>query len=265
MGRFALYFAFLLKHSFFIILIHLSVGTALKNGYVSDTGNREEGLFSVDPDLFLTISSEPDCPKRAWYKPWTWFTETKCDRRLELNWINFDRIFVEDNHVEDYVGVFQWDPASKSSPQPPPTPQNEHMCPVKSRSEAASGYCKTTLRYEKPTGNLSSEAVENPCFLGYWIAYVRTIRKLNDSSNDSLDSSWFSPQSDSRGVSSTVGVVKSKCLRLYPCWMAELKKTIGDLPLTSLLIPGTHNSGSWEPYQGLLQSEINPLSTYEIT
>lgn len=238
------------EFGFFILVFSVKVSS--KRSPVED-----EGLFSTEPDLFLTVSSEPDCPHRSWYKPWTWFTETKCDRRLELNWINFDKVFEERDveQVEDYVGVFRWDPTSDSSPQPPPLPLDDHRCPVRTRSEAAAGYYKTTLRYERPgdeNGDLSPRGLKNPCFLGYWIAYVR-MRKFNDgriSNNNESDSTI---------------VVKSKCLRLYPFWMAELKEAIGDLPLTSLMIPGTHNSGSWERYKGLLQSEINPVTTYEIT
>lgn len=245
------------EFTLFLLIFSAQVSSRRSPVDDGDDGIWDEDLFSTEPDLFLTVSSEPDCPHRSWYKPWTWFTETKCDRRLELNWINFDKIFEgrDVKQVEDYVGVFRWDPTSDSSPQPPPLPLDDHRCPVRTRSEAASGYYKTTLRYERPSENgyLSPGGLKNPCFLGYWIAYVR-MRKFNDGRMIS----------NNNGSDSTI-VVKSKCLRLYPFWMAELKEAIGDLPLTSLMIPGTHNSGSWERYKGLLQSEINPVTTYEIT
>ncbi|CAL8117956.1 unnamed protein product [Orchesella dallaii] len=87
--------------------------------------------------------------------------------------------------------------------------------------------------------------MKDPCFLGYWIAYIRVTTTADNGTT-------------------TTKVLKSNCLKLHPFWMAELGETIGDLPVTSLIIPGTHNSGSWEKYKGVV-SEINPLSAYEIT
>lgn len=237
---------------------------------------RTSGLFDNEPDLFLTVSSEPDCPHRRWYKPWSWFTETKCDRRLELNWINFDKTFpstrdLTGKKVHDYVGVFQWDPTSNTSPQPPPPPSMDHRCPVTSISQAASGYFKTTLRYNKQGFNqklnksLTSGGLKSPCILGYWIAYVRTIRESFNSSYQSIKINPLEMPSTSSAVKEKTMILKSNCLRVRPFWMHELKEVIGELPVTSLMIPGTHNSGSWEAYKGLLQSEINLLSAYEIT
>ena len=61
---------------------------------------------------------------------------------------------------------------------------------------------------------------EDPC-LGFWVALIRN------------------------------GQVEIKnCLRIYPNWMREHQNVIGDTPLHSLIIPGTHNSGSWREYEG---------------
>ena len=37
------------------------------------------------------------------------------------------------------------------------------------------------------------------------------------------------------------------CLLIRPRWMWEEKDVIGNMPLNSLMIPGTHNSGSFIP------------------
>ena len=35
------------------------------------------------------------------------------------------------------------------------------------------------------------------------------------------------------------------CLQIRPRWMWEERDVIGNMPLNSLMIPGTHNSGSY--------------------
>ena len=42
-------------------------------------------------------------------------------------------------------------------------------------------------------------------------------------------------------------VLKMNCLLIRPRWMWEEKDVIGNVPLHSLMIPGTHNSGSFIP------------------
>ncbi len=36
------------------------------------------------------------------------------------------------------------------------------------------------------------------------------------------------------------------CLRIRPTWMNEEREVIGDVPLSTLMLPGTHNSGAYE-------------------
>ncbi|XP_035717341.1 PI-PLC X domain-containing protein 1-like isoform X1 [Vespa mandarinia] len=38
----------------------------------------------------------------------------------------------------------------------------------------------------------------------------------------------------------------SSCLRIWPTWMYDLRRQLGRLPIGSLMIPGTHNSGCYE-------------------
>lgn len=38
----------------------------------------------------------------------------------------------------------------------------------------------------------------------------------------------------------------SSCLRIWPTWMYDLRRQLGRLPIGSLMIPGTHNSGCYK-------------------
>ncbi|CAG7834830.1 unnamed protein product [Allacma fusca] len=78
------------------------------------------------------------------------------------------------------------------------------------------GYIKSDYRLPR----LSLTDREDSC-LGFWIALIRDER-----------------------------VLLRNCLRIYPKWMKENRNIIGDMPLSSLIIPGTHNSGSWREYEG---------------
>ena len=40
-------------------------------------------------------------------------------------------------------------------------------------------------------------------------------------------------------------VLRMNCLLIRPRWMWEERDVIGNMPLNSLMIPGTHNSGSY--------------------
>ena len=42
-------------------------------------------------------------------------------------------------------------------------------------------------------------------------------------------------------------VLRMNCLLIRPRWMWEERDVIGDIPLNALMIPGTHNSGSYIP------------------
>ncbi|ODM98013.1 PI-PLC X domain-containing protein 1 [Orchesella cincta] len=95
-----------------------------------------------------------------------------------------------------------------------------------------SGSIKSSVRYERRTLSASMERC-----LGFWVAYLRT----------------------EDGVTS---VLKSSCLQVYPTWMKDLKNEIGNVPLHSLMIPGTHNAGSWIYYQGLPSEGVLIEYTY---
>jgi hypothetical protein len=104
----------------------------------------------------------------------------------------------------DYVGLFSYDP-TPSITNPP------LVTAMVNASMASQGYFKTTNRFGRP--EIDSEDRGDNC-LGFWIAYVRNEEPL-----------------------------KVNCFRKYPRWMNNLRDTIGDTPLSFLMIPGTHDAG----------------------
>ncbi|CAL8147919.1 unnamed protein product [Orchesella dallaii] len=76
------------------------------------------------------------------------------------------------------------------------------------------GYVKTDRRLDR----LPIMTDESRC-LGYWIAYIRD-----------------------------EDIIQKNCISTFPRWMHELRDVIGDAPLHSATLPGTHNSGSWKEY-----------------
>jgi hypothetical protein len=134
------------------------------------------------------------------------------DRRLEINWNNF-----RDWKNGDLVGIFDFnvekDPPSK----------DKNKCIVELAKESVSvtaprGSHRSSVRYERRQLSINCEKC-----LGWWVAYLRF-----------QAGSWV--------------VVKSNAFRIWPIWMREIKDVIGNIPLYSLMIPGSHDAGSWQEY-----------------
>ena len=51
--------------------------------------------------------------------------------------------------------------------------------------------------------------------------------------------------------------MKVNCMRLRPNWMYEDRHIIGDMPLHSLMIPGTHNAGAYDANVGVSEDFCN--------
>jgi len=135
----------------------------------------------------------------------------KLDRRIELNWNNY-----EDFHRGDFVALFDFDVSNLRDVKVEELESAAKECIGVTES---SGSYLTSTRWEKKDLNFKQDP-----FLGYWIAYI-------GERNGSLQ------------------VLQTNSLRLWPTWMNDMKKCIGDIPLHSLMIPGTHDSGSWRPYE----------------
>jgi len=136
------------------------------------------------------------------------------DRRLELNWNNF-----RDHRNGDLVCLFDFNVEKELPPN-----KDKTKCIVELAKESASvtgirGSHRTSVRLERRDYSMNCE--KN---LGWWVAYLRF-----------QAGSWV--------------ILKSNNLRIHPTWMRELKDVIGNIPLHSLMIPGSHDAGSWMEYE----------------
>lgn len=81
------------------------------------------------------------------------------------------------------------------------------------------GFYRTSVTF--PMFEFTAQDLKYQC-LNFWVAYVR-------------------------GKNETVAV---ECLKIRPTWMWDSRKLIGGFSLSQLMIPGTHNSGSYQDYRG---------------
>jgi len=134
-------------------------------------------------------------------------------RLIELNWINGDSIPVDiDAESDDWIGLYDQDPLAEPTQPLVQINASEH-----------DGYFKTNIQYDPSNqSNLSmtTEVVEDLC-LGYWIGYIHN---------------------------GTIIAVNS--LKLQPSWMWQNRELLGPVALRNLVLPGTHNAGSYRSYNG---------------
>lgn len=128
----------------------------------------------------------------------------------------------------DWVGLFNSNP-TKATTKAVPLAQ----FPVRT----ATGYNVTDTRLEI-IDRTHAKAEEDSC-VGFWVGYYR---KVNNAET----------------------LLTSNCLRVYPTWMNDLKNTIQAVPLRSLMIPGTHDAGAWQHYDGTVGSD-NIIAKYTYT
>ena len=57
-------------------------------------------------------------------------------------------------------------------------------------------------------------------------------------------------------------VLAVDCVKSQPVWMWDIKDYIGSIPLHALMIPGTHNSGSFDKFESYTDDTI--LMRYSI-
>ncbi|XP_054717027.1 PI-PLC X domain-containing protein 1-like isoform X2 [Uloborus diversus] len=79
------------------------------------------------------------------------------------------------------------------------------------------GYYRTRVLF--PRIEFIDNKLSDGC-LGYWIGYINLNR-----------------------------LVAKSCIRARPHWMNEMQDVIGNKTLKDLMLPGTHNAGSYEPYR----------------
>ena len=139
--------------------------------------------------------------------------------------IELNWVHLESNN--GWVGLFYYDPSAAGV--------FDHVSAALFRVDVTSqdGTIRTDIQLELGnTTNISSQT----CY-GYWIAYFQD-------------------------GSSTPSV--TNCYRLYPTCMNDLKDEIGDRPLHSIMIPGTHDAGAWKIYNPATDDIISKITyTYE--
>jgi hypothetical protein len=139
------------------------------------------------------------------------------NRMLEMNWNNLVLL------SGSWIGIFNYDPLESSG-----VDHFENALQRLSPLEAGTGTLKSDVRFKELDFQAGINTTDDGC-IGFWLTF-------------------FSEEN----VPAT-----SNCLKLYPNWMNDLKDTIGETPLTSLMIPGTHNAGAWHIYAG--KSDDNNL------
>lgn len=105
-------------------------------------------------------------------------------------------------------------------------PVNNPVDPLKRvmAADYPSGSYTTSVMFPRP--DLNNISMERQC-LGFWIGYIR--------------------------LGSTIA---SDCLKIQPNWMWEIQNEISPLRFRELMIPGAHDSGSYEYYVGKVTDNI---------
>ncbi|GFY43127.1 PI-PLC X domain-containing protein 1 [Trichonephila inaurata madagascariensis] len=106
----------------------------------------------------------------------------------------------------DIINVYNQDPIHNSSQKPLLT-----MYPKK----YPSGYFRTSIKIPVEASFLNPQQ-KNPC-MGYWATYFNDKGKIQ----------------------------ASTCLKMHPFWMERISKYISHLRLDEIMIPGSHDSGSF--------------------
>ena len=138
-------------------------------------------------------------------------------RRLELNWVN-----PPDVRETDYVGLYRRDPQWYGLFTNKPI--------VRVAASQPGQYYLTSEEF--PDNNhLHPYLVETPlttrCQHHYWIAYIRAGR-----------------------------VLAVNCIKTQPQWMWEMKDYIGSIPLHAVMLPGSHNSGSYDKFESYADDTV---------
>lgn len=153
------------------------------------------------------------------------------DRELEFNW----EIPCSSGNIQLWIGLFNTNPDILSFKEATSLAQ-AGLNPT----DYPEGYYRTNISLGRPVfpGDWNKEENKLPspgdhCY-AYWIALYE---------NENLR--------------------KTNCLKIRPTWMHDHKSQIGQLPLYSLFIPGTHNSGSLQ--KGTVVTRKDTFSRYLLT
>lgn len=129
-----------------------------------------------------------------------------------------------DRQEDDFVGLYRDNPLN--GPADPI---------VRVNAGTHDGYFLT--QEEFPEINIHQPILQSQprtmCLYSYWVAYIRSGR-----------------------------VLSINCIKIQPQWMWNMKNVIGSMPLHSLMIPGTHNSGAYDSLTSF--TDDNVLMRYSV-
>lgn len=138
--------------------------------------------------------------------------------------IEINWVSPSDRQEVDFVGLYRDNPLNA---------QAEPI--VRVNAGAHDGYFLT--QEEFPQINIHQPSLQSQprtmCLYSYWVAYIRS-----------------------------GSVLSINCIKIQPQWMWNMKKVIGSMPLHSLMIPGTHNSGAYDSLNSF--SDDNVLMRYSV-
>lgn len=149
-------------------------------------------------------------------------TETY-ERQLEINWYNHQALLNEDYDL--WVGLWHQDPTGSTSDQAGATVEPIAKARIRDHPD---NFFRTKVQLPRLT--LTPTTMFQRC-LHYWAAIVR-------SSGD---------------------VVTASCLSTQPDWMWNEREILKQKPVTEVMIPGTHDAGS---YSYLDESYRHPVTKF---
>jgi len=120
----------------------------------------------------------------------------------------------------DYVALFRDNPKYNAKTEPV----------IRVPASHSGQYYLTSIMFPEMTvlhPALQPPPLKASCLYNYWIAYVRLGR-----------------------------IMAVNCIQTQPQWMLEMEDDIGSIPLHSLMIPGTHNSGAYERFNSYSDDTI---------
>lgn len=149
--------------------------------------------------------------------------ETEDDGTKPLVYLTISSLASQSKNEEDRMLELNWDRTTPNATDEDARINLFDRDPLENASEPlvsvrprASGYFRTSIRF--PEQNFTSNSLSDAC-LHFWIAYVQNGE-----------------------------ILSSNCLRARPNWMYQARSVIGNFSLMDLMIPGTHNTGTYSAF-----------------
>ncbi|CAH1108736.1 unnamed protein product [Psylliodes chrysocephalus] len=150
-------------------------------------------------------------------------TVSSQDSYLEMNWITN---CVNGEDIPEFIIL--------SSKNVQDRDEDHEVLKMIKNSDYPSGYFKTKIKFGEPWlpggweyNDQTVKADPGPHCFPFWISSI--------TKNFTID---------------------SRCLSIQPTWMSDNRQYLGNQKIASLLIPGTHNSGSYKGVPGFLENYV---------